>query len=320
MNFLEKKVHELHKYSPDSTAPEDLDLFWKKTLDAAAQKPLNDRKEQWESYSPFMEVNKVVYEGFDQTPLHGWYLLPKFALAAAGENGLPCVVCFHGYSGSKGNPEDYSNWLMMGYAVFAVDVRGQNGETGNLLPQQFGMTKGWITQGLLDPEQSYYQAFAVDGVKAIEWAALQPEVDPNRIVIAGGSQGGGLALLAGALSDKPWKIIADIPSMCHLDYGIFNSTGSLTEAAAFVSRNPDKLDQVLHTMSYFDMLNLHDRIQAPILMSVSLKDTVCMPETIFAVYNRLTGPKEIHVYPFLGHAVGPDGFRNRIKFLNKSFS
>ncbi|MNI19320.1 Cephalosporin-C deacetylase [compost metagenome] len=318
MSFMDKKLQDLYNYSAINTAPADLDEFWTTTLDEANERPLNDHRDQQESLSPYMDVYKVTYEGFDETPIHGWYLLPRFTSPGSSkEQGLPCVVLFHGYTGGKGTPENYANWLLMGYAVFAIDIRGQAGETGNALPQQYGMTKGWITQGLLDPAQCYYRAITVDAIKAVEWVSRQVEVDPTRIIVAGGSQGGGLALITGALSNLPSKVIADIPNMCHMDFGIFNSTGSLTEAASFVSRYPEHLKQVLHTLSYFDLLNLSDRLKVPTLVSVSLKDPICMPETIFAVYNQLHNPKELHIFPFNGHHTSGDHFRNYIEFIRK---
>ncbi len=311
MNSIEKRLADLHQYRPDATAPDDLDAFWECTLRDAEQRPMNDRRERTDSLSPYIEAYKVTYEGFDDTPIHGWYLLPSFAQRGK----LPCVVLFHGYLGSKSYPEKHANWLLLGYAVFAVDVRGQGGETGNRLPQSFGMTKGWITQGLLDPETSYYRAITVDALKAVQWAAAQPEIDAGRIVVAGASQGGGLALLTAALSDIPSKAVADIPNMCHMDFGILNSTGSLTEAAEFVSRHPEHLERVLRTLSYFDMLNLAERIRKPVFVSVGLKDTICLPETIFAVYNRIASPKQLQVYPFNGHYTSGDHFRKIASFL-----
>ena len=313
MNFIEKKLAELHQYMPDQTAPEDLDSFWERTVHLASQKPLNDRREQVTCLSPYMTTYKVTYEGYDQTPIHGWYILPNFVGVEA--RNLPCVVHYHGYHGSKSVPENYANWLMMGFAVFAMDVRGQGGETGNLLSQSYGMTKGWITQGLLAPEQSYYQAITVDALQALAWAQQQPEVDASRIYVAGASQGGGLALITSALSDIPSKVIADIPNMCHMDFGIFNSVGSLSEAASFVMTYPEHLQEVMRTLSYFDILNLTDRLTKPIFMSVGLKDPICQPETVFAVYNRITSPKEMHVYPFNGHHTSGDHFGKIIRFL-----
>lgn len=316
MNILEKRKAELYAYSAERTAADDFELFWERTLGASRNKPLNGKREEADTLSLYMTAYQITYEGYDHTPIHGWYVLPKFMDAAK----LPCVVIYHGYHGSKRYPESYADWLLMGYAVFAVDVRGQGGDTGNELSHSFGMTKGWITQGILHPEKSYYQAITVDAIKAVEWVFQQPEIDKGRIYVAGASQGGGLSLLVSALSDIPAKTIADIPNMCHMDFGILHSTGSLTEAAAFISAYPEYESQVMRTLSYFDVLNLTDRLRKPVLMSVGLKDPICMPEAVFAVYNQILVPKEMHVYPFNGHYTTGDHFRKQIEFLRKSIN
>ncbi|MEF3304305.1 acetylxylan esterase [Paenibacillus sp. GYB003] len=305
MNAIQSRLAALEAYRPDRYAPSDLESFWDETLARFADKPLNDSRRRTEPLFPWMDVDDVRYEGFDDTPIAGWFLLPKM------ESGrkLPCIVTFHGYTGGRGYPERYAQWLLMGYAVFAVDVRGQKGDTGNRLASAHGMAKGWISQGIMDKYNCYYRAVAIDSVKAVEWAARQPEVDPARIVVEGSSQGGGLALLTAALSDKPALAVANVPNMCHMDFGMLHSTGSLTELAQFANEFPDRLDAVLETLGYFDIMNLAERIRVPVIVSVGLKDTVCMPETVYAAYNRMTCEKEIHPYPFMGHE--HIGFHNR---------
>ncbi|MFD0682237.1 MULTISPECIES: acetylxylan esterase [unclassified Paenibacillus] len=315
-NAIEKKIKELEQLNPPLTAREDLSNYWEQTLKQFSSKPLNDSRERVLGPQAFVDAYKVSYEGFDDTPIKGWFLLPKFV----PQQNLPCVVIYHGYTGGSGYPEDYSQWLLMGMAVFAVDVRGQGGETGNLLPQNYGMTKGWMTQGILDKDTCYYKAITIDSIKAVDWVHAQPEIDSSRIAIVGGSQGGGLVLITAALSDKPALAIANIPNMCHMDHGLLNSTGSLTEAAAFVARYPDKLEQVLETLSYFDILNLGERIRIPAMLSVGLKDTVCLPETVFAAYNRITSEKAIHTYPFTGHEVVAYHNRLMLDFVSERFS
>lgn len=316
-NAIQRRIDELKQYRPALTAPSDLDEFWEKTLQSAAEKPLNATRVQTETPLRHMLAYKVEYEGFDDTRIQGWFVLPKERPAEAK---LPCVVLFHGYTGSKGYPEDYAQYVAMGMAAFAIDIRGQGGETGNLLAQRYGMTRGWLTQGILDKDEFYYKAIAVDALKALEWAAEQEEIDAGRICASGGSQGGGLALLAAALSDVPAIAVAHIPNMCHMDFGILNSTSSLTEAAELLNRFPDRLDDVLHTLSYFDMMNLADRIDIPLIVTVGLKDTVTMPETIFAAYNRIRADKAIEVYPFQGHTVSGDQNRRALDFISKRFN
>jgi cephalosporin-C deacetylase len=117
--------------------------------------------------------------------------------------------------------------------------------------------------------------------------------------------------------NKACCAIADMPNMCHMNYGIFNSRGSLKELAEFAKMYPEKLNLLLENLSYFDNMNLTDRIGIPILISVGLKDEICLPKTIFAAYNRIEASKEIKAYTFLSHSVNEYQKRESMNFIKK---
>ncbi|MBC8080307.1 MAG: acetylxylan esterase [Gorillibacterium sp.] len=75
---------------------------------------------------------------------------------------------------------------------------------------------------------------------------------------------------------------------------------------------------MLTTHSYFEAMNLADRITTPVLCSFSLLDLVCLTETIFAAYTYILGTSnEMIVYPFNGHWTGPDHTRAVYTFICK---
>ncbi|WP_199614201.1 acetylxylan esterase [Paenibacillus alkalitolerans] len=314
MNAIHKRIQDLHNYKPPLTLePSEADRFWDETLAAFADKPMLDEMKKVESPLKEVEAYHVSYEGFDDTPVHAWYLVPAFLK----QDRYPCIVIYQGYSGDKGLPERYAAWLLLGYAVFAVDMRGQGGETGNRLNYDFGASKGWITQNILHKERCYYMALTIDSIKAVDWVSRRPEILPDKIAVMGGSQGGGTALIASALNKKASLVIADIPNLCHMDFGVMHSTGSLTEAATYIKRHPDRLEAVLLTLAHFDIMNLAHRIQIPSRVSVALKDTVCWPETVFAAYNRIEGNKHIDIHPFSGHEVSEHQLRLHMQYLDE---
>ncbi|WP_168123344.1 acetylxylan esterase [Paenibacillus sp. HB172176] len=315
MNTIEKRILELHHFQPSATIPENVDEYWDSELETFRKKPLQATRERIESPLRDVDVYHISFQGFDETPVHGWYLLPR----NHGNEPLPCVVTFPGYWNGTRHPEASSIWTSMGYATLAVHVRGQMGSTGNQLASDGGYAKGFVSQNIIDRDRSYYKAVAIDCVKALDWIAEQPELASDRIALAGGSQGGGLALQIAALA-KPGTIkavVADIPNMCHMDYGVLHSTGSLSEIADYCKKFPEQLGSVLHTLSYFDNLHLAKRIDAPVLMSVGLKDTICPPETIFPVYHRITTEKDFDIFPFCGHEVPVSQQRKALFYIKE---
>ncbi|MVP01068.1 acetylxylan esterase [Paenibacillus lutrae] len=312
MNAIQKKIHDLHHNKrPLTMEPESIDRFWDETLLKFKDKPLEAEAVQRETFMAGVDAYHVTFQGYDDTPLKGWFLVPSFLQ----KETYPCLVCFPGYTADKGIPERHASWLLQGFAVFALDVRGQGGETGNNLDYDAGTSVGWITQNILDKERCYYMAITIDAFKAVDWVMSRPEVNKDKIAVMGGSQGGGLSLITGALHDSVSLIIADIPNMCYLDYGVLHSVGSLKEAADYVKRNPDRMSTVLDTLAHFDIMNLAHRIRVPVRMSAGLKDMVCWPETIFAAYNRIVSEKHIDVHPFSGHEVSEWQKRSHMRYL-----
>ncbi|MFD1174735.1 acetylxylan esterase [Paenibacillus puldeungensis] len=304
MGAITQRLADLAEFRAERTAKEDFDDFWSRTLQQYKTKPLNGKRQRIETYMQGVSAHHITFEGFDDTPLHGWYLIPN---DSGADRKHPCLVIYQGYRCQRGLPEYYATWLMMGYAVFIYDTRGQTGESGNRLVSGSGIMTGWMTQGIMEPDAFYGKALVIDAWKALEWVKEQPEIDPDRIAVYGTSQGGGMTLQMAALSDVPKAAVANVPNMCHLEFALMNSTGSVTEISEFLYRHPGSLDRILDTLSYFDNLNLAQKINIPVLYSAGLKDTICLPETIAAAYNgNPTASKRLCLYPFMGHDDGVD--------------
>ncbi|OXS61308.1 acetylesterase [Cohnella sp. CIP 111063] len=295
---------------------QQIDEYWNSILQKQSLIPLLVSRETQNSPYSTVRVDKLTFQGFDETPVHSWLLLPRQELEV---NPLPCVIVYQGYMGDRGLPDRYAPWLLRGFAVLAVDARGQGGQTGSCLPLSEGWVKGWVTQGICHIDESYYKAIILDAVRAIDAAAAQPEIDKSHLAAVGGSQGGGLALLTAALHPQLGVCVADIPNMCHLEYGLMHSTGSLSEIAAYLKRYPERLPAIRQTLAHVDLLNLVHRISIPVMISVGWKDAICLPETIYALYNRLDAPKQLIDYPFSGHEVSEHQHSLGMDFVTATF-
>jgi len=316
MNAIEKRILELQQYQPQLDKPEHFDAYWEQVKQEALAGERIAERRLAATYMKGVTTYEVVVEGYAGTGIHATLSLPS---TQASTESFPCLLTVPGYTCERSNSYQHAHWLLMGAAVFSVDVRGQGKDTGNQLGSSHGMTRGWITEGLLDVDRCYYKAVAVDLLRALAWLKAQPEIDASRIGVMGASQGGGLASLMAALDDSIAMLIADIPNMCHMDFGIMHSTGSLSEIAEFCRKMPEKLPAVLTTLSYFDLIHFADRIHKPVLMSVGLKDTVCMPEQIFPFFHAISSEqKQLEIYPFSGHVVELAQQQKAIQFVHET--
>lgn len=297
MPIIDWPLQRLKEYKPEPPKPADLDRFWEATLTEARRAALNPAVEPLDYPVDGLDARRVHFDGWRGARICAWFIGKR------GAKARPTIVFYHGYSGNKGQISDYLGWALQGYTVMAVDVRGQSGDSNDPGEYPSGHVKGWMTQGITAPETYYYRGAYVDCVRALDFARSQPEVDPRRIAVTGGSQGGGLSLAVAALDGKVALAMPDIPYLCHFRRAIeVTDAEPYNELATYINRYPDREDSVYNTLAYVDNLNLVDRITCPVLMSVGLRDNVTPPSTIFAAYNNLpVDDKELRIYPYGGH-------------------
>jgi cephalosporin-C deacetylase len=190
--------------------------------------------------------------------------------------------------------------------VLVVDSRGQgDGDTPDLPGDGTPHHTGLLVRGVLDPEQYYYRRLFTDAVRAVDLAATLPEVDPGRIVVAGASQGGGIAQAVAGLHDRVRAALIDVPFLTGFRRATeITDSHPYQELSVFCATNRDRIEQVFRTLSYFDGVNLAARATAPALYSVGLMDDVCPPSTVYAAYNHYAGPKTMQVWPYNRHEGG----------------
>jgi cephalosporin-C deacetylase len=298
---------ELRRYTPDLPAPEDLSEFWEGTFAEAGQWPLDASWTPVDSGLATVETHDVSFAGFGGSPVRAWLHLPARALR--GDGPLPGIVQYQGYNGGRGLPHEHVFWASAGFAHLVVDTRGQGsgwtvGDTGDPVGSAAAQP-GFLTRGVLSPEDFYYRRVYTDATRALEVLRGRPEVDGDRIAVTGISQGGGIALAVSALARGVWAVLPDVPFLCDFPRAARIAPGDpYGELVRYLKAHRDRVDPVFRTLSYFDAAVLARRSSAPALFSVALMDQICPPSTVFAAYNAYGGPKEITVYPFNDHEGG----------------
>ncbi len=318
MALFDLPLEQLQVYLPSREEPADFDSFWASTLAETRKHALAARFEPVDYHLETIESFDVTFSGYGGQPIKGWLNLPR---RRSGK--IPCVVEYIGYGGGRGFPMDWLLWSSAGYAHLIMDTRGQGsswlkGDTADPTPDGCGpQYPGFMTKGVLDPETYYYRRLFSDAVRAIEVAAEHPAVDPERIAVSGTSQGGGVTIAAAGLSPIPKIAMPEVPFLCAYRRATeLVDTYPYNEISYFLRCQRDKVDQVFHTLSYFDGVNMAARASSKALFSVGLMDQVCPPSTVFAAYNHWAGTeKEIRIYRYMQHDSGSYQKIEQLKFV-----
>ena len=322
MAFYDLSLEELYKYKGSTEEPKDFDNFWTDTLKENNHSPETEYT-LIDTHLKLFDVWNVSFKGYGKHTINGWYIAPKYA-KEKGEK-LTCVITYPGYGGGRDYPTQHLLFPSAGYSLFVMDVRGQGAEGGNgaSTADPIGSTPhadGFLTMGILDKKDYYYRRVFIDALKSVQ--AAKEHTLTNKIVINGGSQGGGISLaVLGLASFTEIKIEAamiDVPFLC--DYKracTMTDTLPYNEIVRFCKTNRMYEKKAFETLSYFDGTLFAKRSKVTALFSVGLMDIICPPSTIFAAYNNYAGEKSINVYNFNGHEGGDNEQNERkLEFLD----
>ena len=307
-------LDQLRTYRPELAEPPDLQSFWASTLEqarsheiAASFVPVPD------SLLRTVDVFDVSFAGYGGDRIAAWLLLPK----QRGDAALPAVVQYLGYGGGRGLYHESLDWSAFGYAHLIMDTRGQGstGSSGDTGDPGAGLAgphaPGFLTLGLPKRDAYYYRRVYVDAVRAVEAARSHPDIDGARIAVAGGSQGGGIAIAAAALADDVCAAMPDVPFLSHFRRAVDVAPDDpYGELLRWCRVHVDLAEEAFAALSYYDVAILGRGASAPALFSVGLHDPICPPSTVFAAYNNYgeaaQSPvtKDIRVWPYHQHEGG----------------
>lgn len=299
-------LEQLQTYNPPLEEPGDFNTFWSTTIAEARRHPLGAVFTRFESHLKLVEAFDVTFHGYGGQPVKGWFLVPAVRKAK-----LPCVVEFIGYGGGRGLPQDWLLYPTAGYALLVMDTRGQGsvwrtGDTAD--PEVEGgnpQVPGFMTRGILNKETYYYRRVFTDAVRAVETARSHEAVDPDRVAVTGGSQGGGITVAVAGLVPDVKLALPDVPFLSQFQRAVtLVDTQPYGEIRDFLKRHRHHEAAVWQTLAYFDVRSFAARAKMRSLFSVGLMDDICPPSTVFAAYNRWTGPKDITVWTYNNHEGG----------------
>jgi cephalosporin-C deacetylase len=310
-------LDELREYAGTNPRPDDFDEYWTEALaELDAIEDADVRLEPVAHPAPYAECFDLTFTGVRGARVYAKYLRP-----AASTASVPGLVVFHGYSASSADWFELLPYVAQGFAVTALDCRGQGGRSQDPGGVHGGTLQGHIVRGLGDEPRNFaFRQIFLDTVQVTRILMDRPEVDAARIGATGGSQGGALTLACAALEPRVkaaapvFPFLSDYQRVWDLDL----ATEAYAELRSWLRRfDPTHagIDDMWRRLGYIDVQHLAPRIEARVLLQLGLMDTVCPPSTQFAAYNKIRSPKDVVLYPDFEHEDLPGAADRILAFL-----
>ena len=70
----------------------------------------------------------------------------------------------------------------------------------------------------------------------------------------------------------------------------------------FATEHPDQRQAILDTPAYFDPLYLDVMGRCPIVVDIGMKDGTCPNSTVMQMFENISAPEALYVYPELAHS------------------
>ena len=305
---------QLEKYQGINPRPEDFDVFW--DLGLKEMYSIDSKVE----LVPFdFQVNgcecfHLYFSGVQGARVHAKYLRPT-----KPKSPHPAVLMFHGYTSNSGDWVDKLGYVAQGFTVVALDCRGQGGlseDTGGVLGNTL---HGHIIRGLDEavngsPQKLLYRQIFLDTAQLAKIVMEMPDVDPDRVGVMGGSQGGALTIACAALMPRIkraapiFPFLSDYQRVWSMDQAK-DAYKELQEYFRLFDPLHKKEKVIFEKLGYIDIQHLANRIQANVLWGIGLMDTICPPSSQFATFNKITSRKSMEIFPDYGHEILP-GFND----------
>ncbi len=316
MPTIDLPINKLKEYRGNSEKPKDFDSFWDIEIEKMKLIDPDLSITEADFQVPFATCYDLYFTSTDGARIYAKLVKPKNIMGK-----VPALVKFHGYTNASDSWSNLLKYAASGMIVTSMDCRGQGGKSEDVGGVKGGTLYGFVIKGVdSGKEKLYFKNVFLDTAKLAGIILDMEEVDTTKVYAAGSSQGGGLTIACAALEPRISKIVpvfpflSDYKRVWDMDLDVVAYEGIREYFRHFDPRH-ENADKFFKTLSYIDIQHLAGRIKAKVNFYTGLMDEVCPPSTQFAVYNKITAPKEMIIYPDFAHENLPEHDDKELLFL-----
>jgi cephalosporin-C deacetylase-like acetyl esterase len=136
-------------------------------------------------------------------------------------------------------------------------------------------------------------------IRAVDFINSLPEFDGENLAVNGGSQGGALSIITAGLDNRIKYLAAFYPALSEMTGYLKGRAGGWPHM--YKSFDKNKNPNWINTTAYYDVVNFARKLKIPGWYSWGFNDNVCPPTSMYAAYNSITAPKELHKFLETAH-------------------
>ncbi len=303
MPLVDMPLEELKEYKGRNPKPDDFEQYWERALKELDEASLEYTLEKADIETDNVECFELYFTGVGGAVQHCKLARPKHITQK-----LKGLCMFHGYTGHSGGWIDKIAYASSGFVVLSLDTRGQGGYSEDNLVTKGNTHHGHIIRGLSEdnPDKLFYRNAFLDTAQTARILMSMDCVDESKVGAVGFSQGGALTVACAALEPRlntaavGYPFLTDYKRIWEMDLFI-DAYAELLTYLRFFDPQHKNIDRFFTKLGYIDLQHLAHRIKANVTFFTGLADTICPPSSQFAIYNKITSPKHMEIYPDYGH-------------------
>lgn len=281
--------------------PDDIEQFWAKQKKRLYSLPFEVKRTQIKDTLSGYSVYDVEINCIGPRSARGYLVEPK----AVKKRTLPIIICLHGAGVSgywcRSNVNDAVKYAKEGKGAICFDLNAHgmlNGQSDKYYKDlENGELKNYREIGIENRDSCYFLGMYLRLLRTIDYLTKLPEWDGKRILLYGGSQGGGQALAGASLDTRVTAAVAQVPAMC--DWGA-TLNGKLGAWPNPYAKRYD-LHKMITALPYFDIAHLIDKCKAVLLVETGLIDNTCPSVAIHSVLNYAKCKIKVFDVPYRDH-------------------
>lgn len=302
------------KIKPTCALPSDFNTYWNEQIQKARKIALDTKMiyvpqkstSKYEFYYINFQNNKV------GSRIYGVLTIPK------GSGTFPAILNVPGagvrsYQGDGYLSDD--GFISLTIGIHGIPVNLEEEVYQSLF--KGAIDKYWV-QNMDSKDDYYYNRVYLGCVRAVDFIFTLPQFNGKDLAVSGGSQGGALAIVTGALDERVSCITSFYPALSDLTGFLYGQAGGWPQ---LFKQEDDKarLNEKVKVLSYYDVVNFAKHLKVPGFYSWGYNDDVCPPTSVYAVYNSVNAPKENAIFYETEHWNYPEQWEEKQKFIKRIF-